>query len=323
MHNSPSNYALIPTPILASVGGFTVKLLTAVVVLSSVACGARDDLSTSPNQPPTAVIIAEDQGDSGLPLLFDASNSFDPEGDTLSYSWDFGDGAISQSEQQLHAFTAAGFYAVVLTVVDSEGDSDTDALRIEVIDNQPPVIVWNPSTVSTIGTAIIFDTSSSYDPDGTIASIDWDFGDSTAIQNGVQTSHTYVAEGTYTITVGVTDDRGSRVTDSAQIVIGPESLGDGYNGTWDWVGGDTGCSSSFESTLDISVVPPLISIVETTLIIFTTTYDGTITGTHFEVEEPSGGRISADFTSATTFEGTYSYDASSCTGSTGVTGTKR
>ncbi|NIO80976.1 MAG: PKD domain-containing protein [Candidatus Aminicenantes bacterium] len=61
--------------------------------------------------------------------------------------------------------------------------------------------------VTTIGlTANFIDTSS--DPDGTIVSWFWDFGDgNTSTQQNP--SHTYAASGTYTVTLTVTDNDGA------------------------------------------------------------------------------------------------------------------
>src|SRR5439155_21290792 len=55
---------------------------------------------------------------------------------------------------------------------------------------------------------VTFDATASTDPDGSIASYSWDFGDGTGDQ-GVSVVHAYTAPGTYTITLTVTDNRGT------------------------------------------------------------------------------------------------------------------
>jgi len=58
---------------------------------------------------------------------------------------------------------------------------------------------------------VTFNASGSYDPDGTIASYDWDFGDGVA-SSGVMGVHAYAVAGTYTVNLTVADDDGTMAT---------------------------------------------------------------------------------------------------------------
>ncbi|HEY3438539.1 MAG TPA: LamG-like jellyroll fold domain-containing protein [Actinotalea sp.] len=71
--------------------------------------------------------------------------------------------------------------------------------------NQAPVAAFT-SSVSNLTASV--DGSTSADPDGTIASYAWDFGDSQT-GTGATTSHLYAAGGTYTVTLTVTDNQGA------------------------------------------------------------------------------------------------------------------
>jgi hypothetical protein len=52
-------------------------------------------------------------------LRFVATGSLDPDGDALSYAWDFGDGSLPvEGFRAAHVYTAPGIYAVTLTVSD-------------------------------------------------------------------------------------------------------------------------------------------------------------------------------------------------------------
>src|SRR5947208_2695465 len=69
--------------------------------------------------------------------------------------------------------------------------------------NQPPVAAFPAPNCS--GLTCSF-TDQSSDPDGTIASRQWNFGDGTATSSQANPSHTYAAGGTYTVRLTVTDN---------------------------------------------------------------------------------------------------------------------
>lgn len=80
-----------------------------------------------PNQPPLALLQAPPNGLVNEALTFDGSDSSDPDGDPLSYGWDFGDGTQTTTDTPVvtHAYEAVGNYAVRLTVADGRGGTDT------------------------------------------------------------------------------------------------------------------------------------------------------------------------------------------------------
>lgn len=97
------------------------------------------------NLPPTAVIKADQTtGQDGLSVAFRGNRSSDPEGDPLTYTWDFGDGSVSNAVNPSHTFTSgAGVpmkFVVKLTVDDGNGFPDTDSLVIS-LNNTAPVIL--------------------------------------------------------------------------------------------------------------------------------------------------------------------------------------
>jgi len=93
------------------------------------------------------------------------------------------------------------------------GYSDPDVVRlyegnITKITVNPPVAHFTYSPLlPKIGEEVKFDASSSYDPDGTIADYEWDFGDGSTA-SGVKASHSYREVGTYTVTLTVADNDG-------------------------------------------------------------------------------------------------------------------
>jgi PKD repeat protein len=63
-----------------------------------------------------------------------------------------------------------------------------------------------------------FNAAASFDSDGTIVSYDWDLGDGN-IATGISPSHTYGADGTYIVTLTVTDDAGAVASVSQEVTV--------------------------------------------------------------------------------------------------------
>jgi len=142
-------------------------------------------------------------------VTFNASLSTGDGGTIMNYTWDFGDG-VSVTETDpiaTHVYTDFGTYNVTLTVEDSEDLADTfmDIIRISII----PVADFTYSpTKPIINETVTFDASASYDPDRSIVSHAWDFGDGNVTVAEAVITHAYAMEGTYNVTLTVTDDDG-------------------------------------------------------------------------------------------------------------------
>lgn len=68
---------------------------------------------------------------SGLMCNFDGSGSSDPDGNIVSYAWDFGDGVSGSGVNPSHTY-AAGTYTVSLTVTDNQGATGTTSQNVNV-----------------------------------------------------------------------------------------------------------------------------------------------------------------------------------------------
>jgi PKD repeat protein len=68
----------------------------------------------------------------GEAIRFDASHSFDPDGDIVEYFWDFGDGTNDTGMTVDHVYTEGGNYTVTLTVTDDDGSTATESSEIVV-----------------------------------------------------------------------------------------------------------------------------------------------------------------------------------------------
>ena len=97
-------------------------------------------------------------------------------------------------------------------------DADEAAPPTGPVPNQPPVADAGPDQTALVNETLTFDGSSSSDPDGTITSYDWDFGDLNSA-SGVTVTHSYAATGTYTVTLTVQDDEGAIDKDTTTVEI--------------------------------------------------------------------------------------------------------
>jgi hypothetical protein len=78
------------------------------------------------NQPPTASFIYSPQNPAiGEEMTFDASSSYDSDGEIVAYEWKFGDGNADSGEIVTYSYVAEGSYTVTLTVTDNGGLSDS------------------------------------------------------------------------------------------------------------------------------------------------------------------------------------------------------
>jgi hypothetical protein len=107
----------------------------------------------------------------GQSLSFNGSGSSDPDGDTLTYRWDFGDGTTGTGVSPVHTYKAKGTYSVSLVVNDGVQDSAAAATTVAV-PNQPPVADAGPDMTVRSRDKVIL-ASRSLDPDGVIAALHW------------------------------------------------------------------------------------------------------------------------------------------------------
>jgi len=143
----------------------------------------------------------------------------------LAYQWqkDGGDiaGATSASYTTL-ATTLADDGATFLCVVSNSGGSAaSNSATLTVVPGQQEPPTASFTTTPTTGAApllVSVDATASSDPDGTIVSYGWDFGDSST-GTGVTTSHTYATANTYVITLTVTDDVGATGTTTSTVIV--------------------------------------------------------------------------------------------------------
>ena len=183
---------------------------------------ADEAVPPAPNDPPVANAGGSYTGTEDVAITFDGSGSYDLNGDSLTYAWDFGDGSRGTSVNPTHAYTAGGTYTVTLVVNDGKADSEPSTTTATITEvNDAPVADAGSGQNVVVGKVVTFNGSGSYDPDGTISRYNWTFGDETT-GTGITTTHTYGTAGEYTVELTVTDDGGSTDTDTALVTVTEE-----------------------------------------------------------------------------------------------------
>ena len=85
------------------------------------------------NQPPVAVFTySPPHPEVGEIVTFNASTSYDPDGDIESYEWNLGDGTNASGMIVNHSYSSAGNYTVTLTVTDDDGLRASTSKQISV-----------------------------------------------------------------------------------------------------------------------------------------------------------------------------------------------
>ncbi len=181
--------------------------------------GATPNTNT---HPVAEFVFSPETGESPLQVFFDASLSYDPDGQIERYSWDFGDNTTGLGEFLDHTYNQDGTFSISLSVRDNQGAIDIKTKTIDVsFHNEPPVADFNFSPQSgDFPLQVTFDASSSVDPDGQIVRYSWDFGDN-ATGQGKTVDHTYNQDGNYLISLTVEDNLGAEDVKTKTIGVLP------------------------------------------------------------------------------------------------------
>ena len=149
----------------------------------------------------------------------DQSTSYDG---ISSWAWDF-ETDDSTAQNPTHAYSSDGIYTASLTVEEADGDSSTASKNITVsAANEPPVADAGDAYSGDEYSAITFDASGSSDPDGTIATYEWDWeSDETYDETTASPTinHTWNDDYTGTVTLRVTDDWGKTDISTASVQV--------------------------------------------------------------------------------------------------------
>jgi parallel beta-helix repeat protein len=151
----------------------------------------------------------------GSTVMFNASQSYDRDGDIVNFEWNFGDGTTSFGDIVYYKYCVNGTYNVTLSVTDNDGFTGNIIKTIEVLEsNIPPIkpeISGPNSGKPGIEYEYSFNLSSDPDGDDIYLFVEWGDGNSTG-WSGPYTSditikimHMWNESGTYTIKAKLKD----------------------------------------------------------------------------------------------------------------------
>jgi len=213
-------------------------LITMVCVVASISgC-----LKLGVTQPQALFTVSALENIIPFTTNFDATLSFVPEGEIVSYLWTFGDGSSDTGVVAEHTYKQDGDFEVTLTVFDAQGRSATTSLQVRALNPLPtaafsysPSSNYNGEQVVSASEIIKFDGADSTDNEE-VVSYAWNFGDQTYAE-GQKVEHKFLYPGTYNVVLTVTDNDGEQTNCIHKVTVlgGPpcnaDVTGDAI-GTW-------------------------------------------------------------------------------------------
>lgn len=173
------------------------------------------------NAPPVAAAeadpgtTADTDGDGTEEVTLDGTPSTDEDGAVEEFIWKDADGTIVGSGPQITVQASIGDTTYDLEAVDDRGARNTTDVTVTVTENEAPDASFEASCS---GLDCTFNASETTD-DGDDLDYEWEFGDGATASSGPTVTHEYPDQGTFDVTLEVTDAAGESDTATGSVVV--------------------------------------------------------------------------------------------------------
>jgi PKD repeat protein len=191
-------------------------------------CGENDK---APKAPTAKIAVIPETGPAPLTVIFDGTQSKEADDDSplFEYAWSISDGRTAFGHTATLMFPEAGRYTVMLIVKDSNGETALDTKEVIVtapITEAPSAIFSVTPTYGQVPLEITLDARESSDPDGKAGEIldyQWQIlkegSDEEITETGKTPKITLETEGSYTVTLTVTDEDELQTTATDTVTV--------------------------------------------------------------------------------------------------------
>jgi PKD repeat protein len=163
----------------------------------------------------------------GMETQFTVDETITDINNVQLFSWDFGDGNTSTSQNPAHTYASMGSYDASLTITTLDGCLGFVSHSVDI--NPLPNANFENTSPACLNDSIYF-TDLSNSPNGIITTWLWDFGDGTNITINhpdiPDVAHLYIDDVTYEVSLTVTDDKGCEQTIIKQVEIVASPIAD-------------------------------------------------------------------------------------------------
>ncbi|MFG2949496.1 PQQ-dependent sugar dehydrogenase [Streptomyces adustus] len=128
----------------------------------------RIENATDGHSPVAQAAASRTSGQAPMKVAFSSAGSSDQDGDALTYSWDFGDGATANAANPTHKYKKNGTYAATVTAKDTTGRTGSASVQVVVGNTAPTVTLQLPQDgkLFSFGDAIPFNVKVTDPEDG-------------------------------------------------------------------------------------------------------------------------------------------------------------